>query len=761
MVDLGTDKSLSTLFPAIVGQERLKRGLLALAVEDGLSGTLLRGEKGTAKSTAVRAMAALLPEQRVVADCPYGCPPPDATPAAGVTRCDDCQGRSDPPVETRDTPLVTLPLGATRDRVVGTLSVDAALAGEASFDPGLLARANRGVLYVDEVNLLEDHLVDILLDVAAAGVNQVERDGVSVRHPASVTLIGTMNPEEGTLRPQLRDRFDLCVEVTGSDDRDERVAILSQAVDSTTGNERTGGRADESPDESDAETTETAALAARVRAAQERRPQLPQAIRYDVADLCLDAGVEGHRADIAVARAARAFAALDGRSRVVEADVAEAARYGLAHRLRSRPFDDDVDLDNLLDDRFDERDQQPDDRDGNQADDGDTGERGDDGDTQSNAAGDGDEGRAGDGAGSGDGDREDDRAAGGDGADPTHRDGPGDEPRPGVERTVDRSEDRSRDSAGDADDSTTPDGERGDEERPARAGDGREASDGDDADPDQSSAAGDDNGDGARATPLVPGGKRVEAGAARAPTVDRPEASGGSGDGTAGRATTAPSATGRGATVRTEPADGTGSVDTAGTVREAARNGRRTPDESDLRQSVRTTETQTLTVFVADASASMAPAMRAAKGVALELLREAYTERDEVALVAVGGDDATTLVPPTDSVGLAARHLKDLPTADRTPLPSGLDAATALLDREEPDSALVVVLSDGRANVADGSPTAATRAAAARLGQRDATVLLVTAGESRAGLLDVIASATDADRIPLDALSSAAVAARR
>jgi len=753
MVGMGTDKSLSTPFQAIVGQERLKRGLLALAVEDGLSGTLLRGEKGTAKSTAVRAMADLLPEQRVVADCPYGCPPPNATPTPGVTRCDDCRGRSDPPVETRATPLVTLPLGATRDRVVGTLSVDDALAGEASFDPGLLARANRGVLYVDEVNLLDDHLVDVLLDVAAAGVNQVERDGISVRHPASVTLVGTMNPEEGTLRPQLRDRFDLCVEVTGSDDRDERVAILSQAVDDASHDGRTGGATDESPTERDAETTETDALAARVRAARERRPKLPRAIRYDVADLCLDAGVEGHRADIAVARAARAFAALDGRSRVVEADVAEAARYGLAHRLKSRPFDDDVDLDDLLDDRFDDGDEQTNDRDGDD---------GGDGDAQPNAAGDGDEDRSDDGSSPGDGDRADDRAAGGDRPDPTNRDGPDDEPRASAERTSERPDGWRRDPVGDAEDSRKPDGER-DDERPARAGDGRETSDGggpDDTDPDRASGA-DNDGDDARAAPRVPGSERVEAGSARAPTVDSPEANGGAGDDTAGRATATPSATGRGATVRTEPADGTGSVDAAGTIREAARNGRRTPDEKDLRQSVRTTETRTLTVFVADASASMAPAMRAAKGVALELLREAYTERDEVALVAVGGDDATVLVPPTDSVGLAARHLKDLPTADRTPLPSGLDEATELLDREDPDSALVVVLSDGRANVADGSPTAATRAAAARLGRRDAAVLLVTAGESRAGLIDVVAEATDADRIPLDALSSAAVTARR
>jgi magnesium chelatase subunit D len=225
-----------------------------------------------------------------------------------------------------------------------------------------------------------------------------------------------------------------------------------------------------------------------------------------------------------------------------------------------------------------------------------------------------------------------------------------------------------------------------------------------------------------------------------------------------GRGDATPSPTGRGATVRTERTDDTGSTDAAATVRAAARNGRSSPTEGDLRRSVRADDARTLTVFVADASASMAPAMRTAKGVVLELLGDAYAERDAVALVAVGGDDAEVLLPPTTDVSLAARHLKDLPTADRTPLPAGLDAATDLIEREEPAGALVVLVSDGRANVADGSPTAATRAAARRLGGTDASVLVVDAGEPRAGLLDAVCGATDADRIPLSALSTAAVA---
>jgi len=282
---LDTNKSVSTPFPAIVGRESLKRGLLAVAVEDALDGALVRGEKGTAKSTAVRALADLLPTQRAVADCPYGCPPPGNADETSVQRCESCRGREDPPVETRPTPLVTLPLGATRDRVVGTLSVADALAGEAEFDPGLLARANRGILYVDEVNLLDDHLVDVLLDAAAGGTNRVERDGVSVAHPAEFTLIGTMNPEEGELRPQLRDRFDVCVDVAGSDDLDERTAVLDRVLDDAGDRDLRTEFADE-----------TAALRERVAEARDRRPTVPEEFRREIAALCRDAGVDGHRA---------------------------------------------------------------------------------------------------------------------------------------------------------------------------------------------------------------------------------------------------------------------------------------------------------------------------------------------------------------------------------------------------------------------------------------------------------------------------------
>ena len=736
-----------------MGQESLKRVLLAVAVEDGLAGALVRGEKGTAKSTAVRGLADLLPDQRVVADCPYGCPPPgDAADPASTTarRCEACRDRTDPPVETRPTPLVTLPLGATRDRVTGTLSVSDALAGEAEFDPGLLARANRGILYVDEVNLLADHLVDVLLDAAAGGVNRVERDGVSVVHPAAFTLIGTMNPEEGELRPQLRDRFDLSVAVTGSDDLDDRVEVIDRVVDAG-GNAGSDGEEDgdgggRSGHDRDEFAGEIAALRDRVVGARERRPRIPDEFKRDAAEVCRDAGVDGHRADIAVVRTARAFAALDGRPKVIESDVREAAGYALGHRLRSRPFEEGADPSDVVDDHFDG------------SADGDDGTDGtEDGEGEKNGAEDVDDGDAdGDGDGSdGDGDGSDgdgDEVAG-DGRDGSNR-GDSDAGEDETDGADDGPEGRPDGAA--ADREAGPDG-AGDAPAGA-AGDGTDAGPDDGGDgPDDGAGEPtdgetDDDGD-EEATPIVPGAARAGVGEADAPAVDPPEATAEAGDEGSGRGRATPSATGRGARVRTEPADGTGSIDPAASVREAAGNGRTAPSEGDLRQSVRTDDARTLTVFVADASASMAPAMRAAKGVALELLRDAYAERDAVALIAVGGDDAELLCPPTTSVSLAARQLKALPSADRTPLPAGLDAAAELVDAEEPAAARVVIVSDGRANVADGSPTGATRAAARRLGSADCSVLVVDAGESRAGLLDVVREATDARRIPLSALS--------
>src|ERR671921_405729 len=217
-------------FTAIVGQERLKRALLLNAINPRVGGVLIRGEKGTEKSTAVRALARLLPLQKVVADCQSGDPPDDPQ-----RMCDACHARflagETLPVVERPTRLVELPVNASEDRVVGSLDLEHALTeGQRRFEPGLLAQANRGLLYVDEVNLLDDHLVDVLLDAAAMGVNTVEREGISISHPARFILVGTMNPEEGELRPQLLDRFGLVVEITGINDVGGRVAVIERRM---------------------------------------------------------------------------------------------------------------------------------------------------------------------------------------------------------------------------------------------------------------------------------------------------------------------------------------------------------------------------------------------------------------------------------------------------------------------------------------------------------------------------------------------------
>ncbi|WP_137286010.1 VWA domain-containing protein [Halorussus salinisoli] len=713
MVELRGSKKASTVpFPAVVGQERLKRALLVVAANDSLDGLLARGEKGTAKSSAVRALVDLLPDQRVIADCPYGCPPDDSEgESQRQSQCAECRTRTDPPVETRPVPLVTLPLGATRERVVGTLSVADALDGEAEFDPGLLARANRGILYVDEVNLLDDHLVDVLLDAAASGVNRVERDGVSVSHPANFTLVGTMNPEEGDLRPQLRDRFALQATVTGCEDVADRVTILDRALED--GADLHEGFADE-----------TEAVSDRLVSAREHLADvtLPAEFKEDIAELCRDAGVEGHRADIAVARAARTFAALDRRVKVLESDVREAAELALPHRLQSRPFEDAPDSEDVLDDHFDDE-RGEGEADGNSGPETESGENGgseteadagESGDDRDEYAGDADESE-----GDADDSPDDDAPRGG---------------RTGCESPaeVESGADDSGDTPDDRDDS-------GDEP---------------DADPDDS------NGDSEAGTPLMPGQARPGVGEAERHEIDGMEADdtatgAGAGDAGGTRAAATPSSEGRGARVRTERAESGDAVDAAASVRAAASRGADAVAERDLRASVRAREQSTLVVFAVDASVSMRSAMRTAKGVVLELLKDAYEQRDEVAFVAFAGDDAEVLLPPTDSTALAARHLKDLPVGDRTPLPAGLRTAGEVVERADSDASVVVVVTDGRANVAEGSPTEATRRAARGLAERDSHVVVVDAGDDgEKGLVGAITEVTDAERVPLSALSA-------
>lgn len=317
-------------FSAIVGQEQMKLALLLNAIQPTIGGVLIRGEKGTAKSTAVRALAAVLPELRVVSDCPFSCPPDDA-----ALMCTSCRTRLEQnetlPVSKRRMRVVDLPINASEDRVVGTLDLEHALReGQRRFEPGVLAEANRGILYVDEVNLLDDYVVDILLDAAAMGNNIVEREGVSFTHPARFLLVGTMNPEEGELRPQLTDRFGLCVEIASIHDMRQRVEIVERRE-----------RFETSPQTFLAEYAPAEqALRERIVHAANALPQIiiPRSIAELIALINIELDIDGHRGDIVMRRAAQTYAAYLGLPEVTAEHVYTIAPLALAHRLKRLPL---------------------------------------------------------------------------------------------------------------------------------------------------------------------------------------------------------------------------------------------------------------------------------------------------------------------------------------------------------------------------------------------------------------------------------------
>lgn len=319
-------------FAALVGQEEMRTALLIAAVDPGIGGVLIMGERGTGKSTAIRALAELVPPIEVVEGCPYNCDParaPAACPAGCPARAAAAAGRT----RSVPVPVVDLPLGATEDRVVGALDLERALVhGEKAFEPGLLARANRGFLYIDEVNLLEDHLVDLLLDVAASGENLVEREGLSIRHPARFVLVGSGNPEEGELRPQLLDRFGLAVEVESPKDLAIRIEVIKRR------------EAFERDPEGflAAWRRPTAALRKRILAARTRLASVavPDSALERAARLCLALGTDGLRGELTLVRAARASAALDGAATVGTEQLRAVAAMALRHRLRRDPLDE-------------------------------------------------------------------------------------------------------------------------------------------------------------------------------------------------------------------------------------------------------------------------------------------------------------------------------------------------------------------------------------------------------------------------------------
>lgn len=328
------EKAMNQTYPfsALVGQDKMKLALILSVINPGLGGVLIRGEKGTAKSTAVRALAALLPQQEIIAECQFGCDPENSD-----FWCEACKTRPGFAVMRRKRPLVELPIGATEDRLLGSINLEEAITrGESKFEPGLLAEANRGLLYVDEVNLLDDHLVDSLLDAAAMGRNIVEREGVSVSHPARFTLIGTMNPEEGELRPQLLDRFGLCVEVKGLEDPGQRQEVVRRRLEFE-------AHPESFMDKFQADEEELGRSIEKAADRLEKVALNDRALNYAV-NICLSLGVDGHRGDLTVIKTALTLAAWKNKNEPDEDEVIEAAELALPHRMRRKPFQD-VDFD--------------------------------------------------------------------------------------------------------------------------------------------------------------------------------------------------------------------------------------------------------------------------------------------------------------------------------------------------------------------------------------------------------------------------------
>ncbi|MGV9213591.1 magnesium chelatase subunit D family protein [Micromonospora sp. RB23] len=687
-------------FSAVLGMADMRLALLLNAVSPAIGGVLVRGEKGTAKSTAVRALAALLPPVRRVAGCRFGCDPADPDPA-----CPDGPHPAGAAAETHPARLVELPVGAAEDRVVGALDLEKALGeGVRAFEPGLLAAAHRGVLYVDEVNLLHDHLVDLLLDAAAMGRSHVEREGVSVSHAARFLLVGTMNPEEGELRPQLLDRFGLTVEVNASRDPKIRVEVVRRRL-----------AADADPVGFAARWADAdAEIAAQVAAARRRLPgvRLPDAALRQIAEVCAAFDVDGMRADIVTARTALAHAAWHGRDRVTGDDVRVAARLALPHRRRRDPFDtpglDETRLDEALQRAQDAHPDDPDD-DGSPDDGGPAGPRPD------GPGGGGSGGPGGGGSGGSAGGADGPGAAGGPGSDGRRPDADVDTDVPGDRAGVDG--------------------------QPAKGG---------------------PNGTG-NARERDGGAVAVPRGGLRARLLTAP----GVGDGVPGRRSRARTGRGRTTGARV-PAGRVGALHLPATIRAAAPHqagrGRLTgplrlrPD--DVREAVREGREGNLVLFVVDASGSMGARQRmvTVKDAVLALLTDAYQRRDKVAVVAFRGTGARTLLPATSSVLAASTRLAELPTGGRTPLAEGLLAAADLLRverlRDPKRRPLVLIVTDGRAT-AGPRPLDRTAAAASMLAATGAPCVVVDCetGPIRLDLARRLATQLNAPLHPLATLT--------
>ena len=647
----------------------MKRALLLNAVNPKIGGVLVRGKKGTAKSTAVRSLAALLPEVTVVQGCPYNCSPEERQ---GL--CNRCEP-SDNAAQTvvRQIPIIDLPVGATEDRLVGSLDIEEAIkTGNRVFEPGLIAATHRGILYIDEVNLLNDHLVDILLDAAAMGRNYVEREGISIAHRSEFILVGTMNPEEGDLRPQLLDRFGLAVEVEGRFSPEERQEIVKRRI-----------AYEEDPREF-MDQWEEAELEERERVLRSQ-VLLPQVVVSDeilslITSICAEYDVDGMRGDIVMYKTAATIAAYEDRTDVNAEDVREAANLALLHRQRRQPFQQPNlatdQLDSMVDD-FQGQDNQRESSDQPQD--------------------------------QGEGDSE-----------------PSDLPH---------SEDEQETPEPDPDPDSQPDNSG-----PGSIGQEQQFEVGDSF--------------AVRQLNLKPPDQRSRRASGRRNVTIT--------DSTAGRY------------VRSKQPEGKASgLALDATLRAAAphQQSRRSSSESqnavlieswDIRDKVRESKSGSLVLFVVDASGSMGAQRRmvAVKGAVMSLLLDAYQRRDRVGLISFRGTKSDLLLPPTNSVDLAQVHLQDMPTGGRTPLSAGLFKALEIIETERIKDRdvqpLLVVLSDGRGNVALGqdSPLDEAYAAAGIIGEEKIPSVVVDteSGFLRLGMVQPVADAMGAQYLKLEDL---------
>jgi magnesium chelatase subunit D len=726
-------------FSAVVGLDDLRLALLLTAVSPPVGGVLVRGEKGTAKSTVVRALAALLPEVDVVRGCRFAC-----DPAAPDRECPDGPHEPGAPHGHRPATLVELPVGATEDRVVGTLDIQRALAdGVTAYEPGLLAAAHRGALYVDEVNLLPDHLVDLLLDAAAMGRAHVERDGVSVKHAARFLLVGTMNPEEGEPRPQLVDRFGLVVTVAAPREAAARAEVVRRRLAYEA--DPAGFAARFAPDE--------AALAARIAAARAAVPSvaLPDRQLDRIAGICLAYGVDGMRADIVVARCAVALAAWHGRDRVTGADVRDAARLALPHRRRRDPLDPPGTDEQRLEEVLAEAD----------ADDPDDGPPPPGGDgpppPPDGPGGPGDAHGEPDGHAPADATASADEGAGSgappDAAtrpDPAGSDTTESDPAPDAENPGGRAG-RTRAAAAPAGAAFRPrtlriaargEGGHAGRRSPAYARRGRVV--------------------GSRAprgklagAPHLPATLRAALHRTAADRTTPPPARSPGPDDPARRASGAASgyASGAASGYASGAASGYASGDASGYAEQSGR--RVVLDPRDLREAVHVGREANLVLFVVDASGSMAARRRmtVVKTAVLSLLRDAYQRRDRVGMITFRGRAAEQVLPPTSSHEVGVLRLASLRTGGRTPLAAGLRTAAATIAverrRDPRRRPLLVVVTDGRAT---SGPDPVQLAPALR--GVAAVVVDCESGPVRLGLARRLAAALDADVVPLETLDA-------